>query len=181
MKRSLRLPLLCLMVPALFAGCIESREPREVSQGYENRNRDDASAQLPSLLTPLRFGMTASEAEAAFSDHMSMGSLVNSARLLMGGQGLLRSGVECRYALKDNLLVYVVTTDPRIRIGGIGVGSSLQDVKRAFPASHLEHWLGYAWLAKVTRISWITFPFGAEPTETSKIDSMEFRPAACEL
>ena len=67
MKQSLQHPSLCLSLTALFTGCIESREAREVSRGYENRNQEDESEQLPTLLAPLRFGMSASEAESAFS------------------------------------------------------------------------------------------------------------------
>lgn len=168
----------CLVMTAVLAGCIENSAPREASQRLEQRNHENMPGQLPSLLSPLRFGMSANEAKSVLSDHAPMYTLVSPSHMIEGGRGKLPNGVECTYGLEDSLVVFISTTDTRIRIQGIGVGSSLHDVREVFPAAQLRHVWSRLWVAGVTNIASMAFPVEDEPIASSRVESVEFRAAA---
>ncbi len=116
------------------------------------------------VIEPLRLGMTLDQVKDVLSNIRCHGVVIGSGTITdEGGTGILPSGIEVTFALTDTELGgaprvrFISTSDPRVRVRGLGVGSRFEEVLEKFSNPAFAGDTGYGILVHTVGKCWLAF------------------------
>ena len=152
---------------------------RHHPNGRPHRNEPDG---VVNHLAPLKLGMTRAEVERAVTVSEALQVLASPASFAEAVRAKLVSGVEAVVMFDDGDLVFCIQVeDGSIRFSGsIGVGSTWSEVRKIYPNATAFDFLGYGFLLRVARDTWIVFPFDSPKSgdglqDEARVVWIEFR------